>query len=246
MLVTRSLLFALCSATSTTVFGLLSLFTFPFPYRWRYRFITLWTHFNLWCLETICGLSYKVEGLENIPARNGIILCKHQSAWETLALQQIFPPQVWLLKRELLWIPLLGWGLAALDPIAINRKAGRRALQQTIAQGRQRLASGRWVVIFPEGTRVAPGTSGRYAAGGALLAEKSGCPVVPVAHNAGHFWPRNSFIKRPGTIRIALGPVIESTGRSAEEINALAESWIEGKMQEIEGQAVGIPATRAV
>ena len=232
MLVVRSLLFTLCQLAATLVFGPLSPLTFFLPYRLRYRFITQWTHFNLWCLEKICRLRYEVEGLENIPTRNGIILCKHQSAWETLALQKIFPPQVWLLKRELLWIPLLGWGLAMLEPIAIDRNAGRRALQQLIDQGKQRLSAGRWVVIFPEGTRVAPGAKGRYALGGATLAERSGYCVMPVAHNAGEFWPRNSFIKRPGILRAAVGPVIESRGKSAAEINALAETWIEEKMQE--------------
>jgi 1-acyl-sn-glycerol-3-phosphate acyltransferase len=229
----RSLLFALCQAAATLVFGLLSPLTCVLPYRLRYRFITRWTHFNLWCLEKICQLRYEVKGLENIPVRNAIILCKHQSAWETLALQQIFPPQVWVLKRELLWIPLLGWGLAMLEPIAIDRKAGRRALQQLIKQGTRRLAAGRWVVIFPEGTRVAPGARGRYAIGGAMLAEHSGHAVVPVAHNAGEFWPRNGFIKRPGVIQVVIGPVIESKGRCAAEINALAETWIEEKSKDL-------------
>lgn len=233
MLLVRSVVFALCQWLATLVFGPLSLLTFPFPYRFRYRFITQWTHFNLWCLKKICRLDYRVEGVGNIPRRNAIILCKHQSAWETLALQRIFPPQVWVLKRELLWIPLLGWGLAMLDPIAIDRKAGRRALQQIVEQGTQRLNTGRWVVIFPEGTRMAPGTKGRYAIGGALLAEKSGYPVVPVAHNAGEFWPRNSFIKYPGIIQVAIGPVIDGEGKNAAEINALAEEWIETAQQKL-------------
>lgn len=237
MLIARSLLFSVCMVFLTLIYGVLSVLSFPFPYRWRYRFITQWTHINLYLLNTICGLRYEVEGRENIPARNGIILCKHQSAWETLALQQIFPPQTWVLKRELLWIPLLGWGLALLEPVAIDRKAGRRALQQIITQGSKRLAAGRWLVIFPEGTRVAPGTQGRYAPGGALLAERSGYPVIPVAHNAGEFWPRHGLIKRPGLIRIVIGPKIESTGRSASEINTLTETWIEAKMLEIGDRA---------
>lgn len=245
MLLIRSLLFAICQALTLSVFGTLSLLTFPLPFHIRYRAITLWTHSNLWCLAKICHVTYEAEGLENIPKSNGIIFCKHQSAWETMALQQLFPPQVWVLKRELLWIPLLGWGLAMLDPIAIDRKAGRRALQQIVEQGTQRLNTGRWVVIFPEGTRVAPGTRGRYAPGGAILAERSGYPVVPVAHNAGAFWPRNSFIKHPGVIRIVIGPVIESAGKNAAEINALAEAWIEGKMREIESPAAAHAQARA-
>lgn len=232
MLLARSLLFACCQAITLLVFGSLALLTFPLPYRTRYRFITLWTHLNLWCLETICNLRCEVEGMDNIPARNGIILCKHQSAWETMALQRIFPFQVWVLKRELLWIPLLGWGLGMLEPIAIDRKAGRRALQQIVEQGTQRLNLGRWILIFPEGTRMEPGTRGRYAMGGAILASRSSFPVVPVAHNAGEYWPRRGFVKRPGIIRLAIGPTIDSHGKSAAEINALAEKWIEGKMQE--------------
>jgi 1-acyl-sn-glycerol-3-phosphate acyltransferase len=234
MLLARSLLFAVCQTTSLLIFGSLALLTFPLPFRIRYRTITLWTHFNLWCLEKICRLRYEVEGMENIPLSNGIILCKHQSAWETMVLQQLFPAQVWVLKRELLWIPLLGWGLAMLEPVAIDRKAGRRALQQIVEQGTQRLNAGRWIVIFPEGTRMEPGMKGRYGMGGAILAERSGYPVVPVAHNAGEFWPRRGFIKYPGVIRIAIGPAIDSVGKKAAEINTLAESWIEEKMREIE------------
>src|SRR3569833_2900547 len=170
-------------------------------------------------------LHHAVEGREHLPAGAAIVLAKHQSAFETLAFQRIFPPQVWLLKRELLWVPFFGWGLAKQKPIAGDRKATRKALQQLLTIGGARLEHGRWVVIFPEGTRTAPGKKGRYAPGGAMLAARSGYPVVPVAHNAGEFWPRRGFIKRPGTIRIVIGPVIDSRGRSAQEINALAEVW---------------------
>jgi len=204
--------------------------TFPFPYRWRYAVITRWTTFNLWWLKVTCNVSYEVEGKENIPAGPAVILSKHQSAFETMVYQRIFPPHVWLLKRELLWVPFFGWGLAMLEPIAIDRKAGRRALQQLLEIGTRRLAAGRWVVIFPEGTRVMPGERGRYAPGGAMLAVRSGCPVVPVAHNAGEFWPRRGFVKRPGTIRIVIGPTIDTRERSAQEVNAMAEQWIEETM----------------
>ena len=232
----RSVLFSLGMALSTMIFAPLSVLTFPLPYRWRYGFITQWTRFNLWWLRITCRLHYVVEGLEHVPAQPAIVLAKHQSAFETLAFQRIFPPQVWLLTRELLWVPFFGWGLAMLEPIAIDRKAGRKALQQLLAAGAERLDHGRWVVIFPEGTRMAPGTRGRYAPGGAILAERTARPVVPVAHNAGEFWPRRGFVKRPGTIRIVIGPVIDSRGRSAQEINALAEQWIEDTML-----AIGAP-----
>jgi len=137
---------------------------------------------------------------------------------------------VWLLKRELLWVPFFGWGLAMLEPIAIDRKAGRKALQQLLDIGAKRLAAGRWVVIFPEGTRVAPGQRGRYAPGGAMLAVRSACPAVPVAHNAGEFWPRRGFVKYPGTIRIGIGPAVDTREHSAQEVNTLAEQWIEETM----------------
>lgn len=237
MLVLRSFLFAVGMWLSTLVIAPLSLLTWPLPFTQRYRYISQWARFNIWWLKISCRLDYQVEGREHIPARNAIVLCKHQSAWETLALQQIFPIQVWLLKRELLWLPFFGWGLAMLEPIAINRKAGRTAVRQLIDQGKQRLAAGRWVVIYPEGTRIAPGKKGRYAPGGAILAEHSGYPVVPVAHNAGEFWPRHGFLKKPGTIRLVIGPVIPSQGRTAAAINAEVEAWIEGQMTRISGVA---------
>ncbi len=178
-------------------------------------------------------MRYQVEGVENIPEGNAVIMCKHQSTWETLALQVIFPPQVWVMKRELLKVPFFGWGLAMLEPIAIDRKARGKARQQLIEQGTQRLEAGRWVVIFPEGTRIPPGKKGRYALGGASLAHSSGYPVVPMAHNAGEFWPRRQFTKQPGTIQVRIGPLIEGKDKSVEEINAEVEAWIEGQMQEI-------------
>ncbi len=227
MLFLRSLLFALGMWLSTLVFAPLAVLTFPFPFTVRYAFITRWARFNLWWLRLTCRLDYQVRGRENIPVGNAIVFCKHQSAWETLALQKIFPPQVWLLKRELLWVPFFGWGLAMLEPIAIDRRAGRKAVEQLVTQGGERLANGRWVVIFPEGTRVPPGQTGRYGIGGAVLAAKSGYPVVPVAHNAGEFWPRRGFIKRPGTITVVVGPAIESQGKTAEMIKEEAREWIE-------------------
>ncbi len=198
-----------------------------------------------WCLPScvylpfhfhfLCATAFylQVEGVENIPEGNAVIMCKHQSTWETLALQVIFPPQVWVMKRELLKVPFFGWGLAMLEPIAIDRKARGKARQQLIDQGTERLKNGRWVVIFPEGTRIPPGKKGRYALGGASLAASSGYPVVPMAHNAGEFWSRRKFIKQPGTIQVRIGPLIDSKDKSVEEINAEAEAWIEGQMQQI-------------
>lgn len=234
MLFLRSLLFAFCQVVSTLLFALPSVFTGLLPYRMRHYFITLWNRCNLWCAEHICGLRYEVVGLEQVPSGPCVILCKHQSAWETYALPCIIPQQLaWVCKRELLWIPFFGWGFAVLQPIAIDRGAGRKALEQLVTQGMDRLQRGRSVVIFPEGTRVAPGEKRRYAIGGALLAERSGYPVLPIAHNAGELWPKRGFIKHPGVIRMVIGPVIESTGKSASEINAQAEHWIEATMAQL-------------
>jgi 1-acyl-sn-glycerol-3-phosphate acyltransferase len=235
MLFLRSLLFTLGMWVSTVVIATLAMFTAPLPFTARFRFIAQYARFNVWWLEKTCNIRYEVSGREHIPAANGIVLCKHQSAWETLALQLIFPAQVMLLKRELLWIPFFGWALALLEPIAIDRSAGRKAMKQLIEQGKKKLAAGRWVIIYPEGTRTAPGSRGKYAPGGALLAQYSGYPVVPVAHNAGEFWPRRSFLKRPGTIRLVIGPVIDPRGLKAQAINQQAEDWIEGVMAEISG-----------
>lgn len=232
-LFSRSLLFALGMWLSTLVIAPLAVLTFPLPFAGRYAFISQWARFNLWWLRITCGLTYRVQGHENIPPGNAIVFCKHQSAWETLALQRIFPPQVWLLKRELLWVPFFGWGLAMLEPIAIDRRAGRRAVDQLVRQGKERLGNGRWVVIFPEGTRVPPGQTGRYGIGGAVLASASGYPVVPVAHNAGEFWPRRGFIKRPGVITVAVGPPIESRGKDPDVIKEEAKIWIEGQCREM-------------
>ena len=234
-LVARSLLHVAGQALLTVPFAIAAAFALALPYRLRYALVSRWTHCNLWWLEKTCRLRYSIVGIENIPQQPTIIFCKHESAWETLALQRYFTPQVWVIKRELLWIPFFGWGLATLRPIAIDRRSGSAAFDQILTQGRARLNDGCWVVIFPEGTRVAPGERRRYRQGGASLAAETGHPVLPVAHNAGDFWPRNGLIKRPGTIQLAIGPVIESTGRSAADINRLAEKWIEATVAEIRG-----------
>lgn len=236
----RSLLFNAVMFSSVVLYAPLALLTWPFSPLARYRFISQWARFHIWLLGALCGLRFRVAGREHLPRnRTAVLLAKHQSTWETLAFQQIFPPQVWVLKRELQWIPLFGWALALLNPIAINRGAGRRAVQQIIEQGRQRLESGRWVVVFPEGTRMAAGQQRRFGIGGAALASATGHPVVPVAHNAGHYWPRRGFLKQPGIIDVVIGPVIESRGKTAEEINQLAEAWMHAAMMRLEAQTAG-------
>jgi 1-acyl-sn-glycerol-3-phosphate acyltransferase len=235
-LLVRSLLYAAGQGLLSVAFSIAAIFALVLPYRLRYALVSRWGHCNLWWLEKTCRLNHRVVGEENIPQQPSIVFCKHESVWETLALQRYFAPHVWVIKRELLWIPFFGWGLATLRPIAIDRGSSRAALGQLLSQGRARLSDGFWVVICPEGTRVAPGERRRYRQGGALLAEKTGCPVLPVAHNAGDFWPRSGFIKRPGTIQLVIGPIIDSAGRSAADINRLAETWMEAAVDEIRGR----------
>ena len=223
----RSAFFALALLLITPPYAVLALATCVLPRMLRYRIIAGWSRAVVFFAEAILGIRWRVEGRENLPGRPSIILAKHQSAWETLAFQIIFPPQVHVLKRELLWIPFFGWGLALMSPIAIDRGRGAAALRAMARLGRKRLAQGFWIVVFPEGTRVAPGERRRYQPGGAWLAAATGVPVVPVAHDAGRFWPRNAFLKRPGTVTVRIGPTIDSSGRDAESINRLAEQWIE-------------------
>jgi 1-acyl-sn-glycerol-3-phosphate acyltransferase len=234
MQVLRSLLFNLSLWLSVPIYAPLVLLTFPLPFRWRHRCIVQWAHFHTWLARVLCGLQFRVHGRERLPARPMIVLAKHQSTWETIALPQLFPPYTYVLKRELMWIPLFGWAVALLEPIAIDRAGGRSALEQVVQQGRDRLSRGISVLVFPEGTRVAPGQQRRFGLGGAVLAAETGYPVVPVAHNAGLFWRRRGFVKRPGTIDVVIGPVIDARGRSAEEINRLAYAWIASEMERLE------------
>jgi 1-acyl-sn-glycerol-3-phosphate acyltransferase len=233
MLLLRSLLFTTVMMVTVPLWAIPGMLTFPFSFKVRYWYFRHWGMFIIWLLRVVCNLKYHVEGHEHIPDRAAIVFCKHQSTWETIALQQIFPPQVWVLKRELLHVPFFGWALWMLDCVAINRGSGRKAVKQLVAQGTDRLQKGRWVVVFPEGTRTAPGQKKRYGIGGAVLAEKSGFPVVPVAHNAGEYWPRRGLVKKPGVIQVRIGPVIDPNGRSAEDIRQQAEDWIESKVEEI-------------
>ena len=229
----RSSLFALFQAIITPVFALLALFIMPFPATARYRFITTWSRLTLAGAEKILGIRYRVLGAEKLPPPPYIVLAKHQSAWETLAFQVIFPQQAWVVKRELLWIPFFGWGLAMLAPIAIDRASGPRALNQLLEQGRERLARRYCIVIFPEGTRIAPGSRGKYQVGGAWLAVKTGTPVVPVAHNAGELWRRRAFVKRPGLVTVSIGAAIDSRQFAPDDLIRRVEDWIEGEMQRL-------------
>lgn len=229
----RSLLFSVGMLVFTPLYTAVILLFFPFPPLVRYRVIRPWSRIMLAWLRLTCKLDYRVRGAENIPAQPSIVLSKHQSAWETLALQSIFPPQVWVLKRELLRLPFFGWALSLSSPIAIDRGSARLALKQLLDQGKERLAQGFCVVIFPEGTRVAPGDKSRYKVGGAWLATHTGALVVPVAHNAGEFWGRNAFLKHPGAITVSIGKPIDPAGLKADELNSRVEAWIENEMAHI-------------
>lgn len=230
----RSLVFFVGMAATALLYTPFAMVVAPLPAVRRSTLIGYWAKFIVAWLRLTCGLGYRVIGLENLPREPCVILSKHQSAWETIAFQEIFPPQAWVLKRELLWIPFFGWGLAATRPIAIDRKAGVRALDDVVRQGKERLAGGRYVVVFPEGTRMAPGERGRYNPGGAMLAKKAGVPVVPVAHNSGSFWSRRGFLKLPGVIEVRVGPPIDTSDKRPKQINAEAETWIESQMPELE------------
>jgi 1-acyl-sn-glycerol-3-phosphate acyltransferase len=229
----RSALFSLFMIITTMIFSTLAVLLLVCPYQARYAVIKQYSNLNIWMLRLLCGLTYVVEGQENIPQGTGIIMSKHQSTWETMALQKLFPPQTFVVKRELLKIPFFGWGLAAMKPIAINRGAGHKAVHQIIEQGIARLKQGIWIVIFPEGTRVRPGQKIRYKLGGAILAAESGYPIVPVAHNSGDFWPKKQFLKKSGTIHVVIGPPIQTHGQKPEDLLAQVETWIESNMQRI-------------
>ena len=233
MLILRSLLFYIGQIISTVLIAPIGVIAFPLDFKKRYYLITRWAVFNLWWLKLCCNVRYEIVGIDNIPEKPCIVMCKHQSAFETLALQRIFIPQIWVLKKELLRIPIYGWGLASMQPIAINRDSTIKSFKQIADQGYERLKKGYWVVIFPEGTRVAPNKKKKYLPGGGMLAEKSGAQVVPIAHNAGRLWPRNSMIKKPGLITIKIGPVIKSENKSAKQITNEVENWIEKAVGEL-------------
>jgi 1-acyl-sn-glycerol-3-phosphate acyltransferase len=229
----RSLLFTTYMIVSACVFGAAMALGFWLPYRTQFAIARKWAQILFWVLERLCGLKYVVEGRERIPAGNHIIMSNHTSAWETIAQFLIFPPQVWVLKRELLWIPFVGWGLKMLRPIAINRGEGHRAVNQVIEQGKARLADGLWIIIFPEGTRVVAGEKRKFGVSGALLAIASGKSVVPLSHNAGAFWPRRGIVKKPGTVHVVIGEAIEPGGKDPRQLNDEVRRSIEAGLARI-------------
>ncbi|MBS0601260.1 MAG: 1-acyl-sn-glycerol-3-phosphate acyltransferase [Proteobacteria bacterium] len=224
----RSALFEAGRMPLTVIWSTLSLLTAPFPFRWRYVFISQWARLTLGWLKLTCGIDVQLSGAGHLRGGPFVVMCKHQSAWETLYLQRLLVPQVWVLKRELLWLPFFGWALALARPVAVDRRNGRSAaMKSLLAQGKSRLDDGISIIVFPEGTRIAPGERGTYHVGGALLATHTGYPVLPIAHNAGTLWPKNGFLKYPGRVQITIGAPIAVAGRSAKEVLAETERWIE-------------------
>ena len=232
----RSLLFAIYSLSSIFLYSFVCVCSLPLPLHYRHGLIRIYLRLYIYVLKVLCRIDYKVTGLEHLPKHGvGIIMSKHQSTWETFFLPLIFHDPAVIVKRELTWIPFFGWGLLVSDPIIINRSDRSNAMQQIIEKGKKCLQAGRYVLIFPEGTRVPARTTGKYRLGGARLAAATAYPIIPVAHNAGEFWPKRKFIKTPGTVQMVIGPLIESKGRTPEEILQLTQNWIEGTMRSIEG-----------
>jgi 1-acyl-sn-glycerol-3-phosphate acyltransferase len=233
MIFLRSLIFLAGVVLITPLFGVLVFAARLFGFRASYAAAQMWGGWVLRWVAFTCGIRSEAKGKEHIPDFPVVVLSKHQSAWETLYLLHTLPAAGWIIKRELLWLPVVGWCLWILHAISIDRSSGRLARDQIVEQGTQRLKDDTWVIIFPEGTRVAPGTRKRYGIGGAQLAAASGTPVLPVAHNAGEVWGRYAFRKYPGTIQVRFGPLIETRGRTAAEVNTEAESWIEDEVARI-------------
>lgn len=233
----RSLLFTALLFLSVAVWSIVVVIGRSWGYVVAYDLTVSWARWILAVCEKIVGLRYVVEGMENLPSENSVVLLKHSSAYETIAQWVLFPRQTWVLKREVLWTPFLGWAVAGVRPIAINRQAGRRAVEQVVTQGRQRLGEGLWVMIFPEGTRMPPGETRKYGVSGALLAIEAGKLLVPVAHNAGDYWPRRGWLKRPGTVTFRIGKPVDPAGRDPREINAAIQQWIEAEVAAIRSAA---------
>jgi 1-acyl-sn-glycerol-3-phosphate acyltransferase len=203
------------------------------PFRRRFPLARFYGASVLWVLKWSCGLDYRIEGAK-LPEGAHVALWKHSSSWETMAMMVVFPRQVWVLKRELVWIPVVGLGVRQMHSIAIDRKAGGSAVSQVIEQGKERLAEGNWVMIFPEGTRMAAGETRRYGVSGTLLAAETQRLIVPVAHNAGFYWPRRGLMKKPGTVRVVIGEPVAVAGREVRAVNEEIQAWIEATVRTLE------------
>jgi 1-acyl-sn-glycerol-3-phosphate acyltransferase len=230
----RSLVFALLMLIATLIWAPMCFLFAPLPYDQRYHMTAYWNKFVIWAAKAVCGIHYRIKGEENLPDAPVILLSKHQSAWETIFYLYAMPrPLVYVFKKELLYIPFFGWGIALLRMIPIDRSKTRDAFSQVVEQGRRRLADGQWIIMFPEGTRSQVGKKGKYKGAGTRLAVETNTAVVPIAMNAGECWPKNSFIKKPGLITVSIGKPISPEGKSASDLMQQVENWIESEMRVI-------------
>jgi 1-acyl-sn-glycerol-3-phosphate acyltransferase len=232
----RSLIYTAMLFLTTAFFAVLVIALMWLPPARLYAVPRTWARTNLWLLKTLCGLDYRIEGVEHLPDVPFISMWKHSSTWETIAQMLLVPRAAWLLKREILWVPVLGWAIARFKPIAIDRKAGGTAVNQVVTQGRKRLSEGLGVIIYPEGTRVAPGETRRFGMSGALLASQSGAPLVPIAHDSGYYWRRRGLLKRPGTIRVIIGQPVDPRGLEPREITERTKDWMDSTVAELARQ----------
>ena len=230
----RSLVFLLFQMVVTPLYAVTMVLLFWIPRVPMYNIAKHWCWTNLMGARAICGIRWQVTGLDNVPrdtrAHPHIVMSKHSSTWETLALNLYFPPLAFVAKKELLSIPFFGWGFRLASPITIDRKAGTDAMDQIVSQGRERFRQGFWIVVYPEGTRIRAGTRAKYKTGGARLAIAMNVPVIPVAHNAGYLWPKGVFGKRPGVIRMTIGAPISPEGKDPATLSREIESWIEAEV----------------
>jgi 1-acyl-sn-glycerol-3-phosphate acyltransferase len=234
----RSLLFALIMLVITPIWACVCFLAAPLPYNKRYFITSRWNVFIIWLAKVLCGIRYQIKGWENLPNQPVILLSKHQSAWETIFLLCKMPrPLVFVFKKELIYVPFFGWALGLLRMIPIDRNKGKDAFSHVVTQGKKRLADGQWIIMFPEGTRIAVGQSGKYKGGGARLAVETKTVVVPIALNPGECWPKNSFIKKPGLVTVSIGKPISPEGLNAIELMQQVENWIESEMRVISPNA---------
>lgn len=238
MILVRSVLFTLLMSISVLPWSIVIVIgRLVAGYPTAYALVVAWIRGCFWLLDKLCHLNFRVEGVENVPARNSVVLLKHSSAYETLVQFLLFPRQCWVLKRELLWAPFLGWAVWAIRPIAIDRGGGQRAVAQVLSMGKARLEKGDWVMIFPEGTRVPAGETRRYGLSGVLLAEAAGRVLVPVAHDAGDYWPRRGWLKRPGTVTFRIGPPVDPSGRDPRQVNEQIQAWVEAQIAQLRSRS---------
>lgn len=230
----RSLLFTVIMVVATVVWAGVCLLAAPLPYNQRFWVTSRWNVFVIWCAKVICGIDYRFKGYDNLPDAPAILLSKHQSAWETIfLLPNMKRPLVYVFKKEILYIPFFGWGMALLRMIPIDRSKGKNAFKHVVAHGKRRLADGQWIIMFPEGTRIPVGQKGKYKSGGARLAIETNTVVVPIAHNSGECWPKQSFLKRPGVITVSIGKPISPQGHTPDSLMQEVENWIESEMRVI-------------